>query len=65
MFNKIRNELIADDGKPLTGKVEVDETGVHGRPRGPKMTKKKLPAGARSRSQSSAWSNAKGGSSCA
>ena len=40
MFNKIRNELMADDAKPLTGDVEVDETGVHGRPRGPKMTKK-------------------------
>jgi hypothetical protein len=40
MFNKIRNELMNDDGEPLAGDVEVDETGVHGRPRGPKMTKK-------------------------
>jgi transposase-like protein len=41
MFNKIRNELMADQGEqPLKGDVEVDETGVHGRPRGPKMTKK-------------------------
>ena len=40
MFNKIRNELMKDDAKPLKGKVEVDETGVHGRPRGPRMTKK-------------------------
>ena len=40
MFNKIRNELMADDGSMLEGKVEVDETGVHGKPRGPKMTKK-------------------------
>jgi transposase len=40
MFNKIRNELMADDGSMLVGKVEVDETGVHGRPRGPRMTKK-------------------------
>jgi transposase-like protein len=41
MFNKIRNELMADDAKPLKGQVEIDETGVHGRPRGPKkMTKK-------------------------
>jgi transposase-like protein len=40
MFNRIRNELMADDAKPLKGEVEVDETGVHGRPRGPKMTKK-------------------------
>ncbi len=40
MFNRIRNELMVDDQEPLTGEVEVDETGVHGRPRGPKMTKK-------------------------
>jgi transposase len=40
MFNKIRNELMADDDEPLSGDVEIDETGVHGRPRGPKMTKK-------------------------
>jgi transposase-like protein len=41
MFNKIRNELMNDEGDgPLTGNVEVDETGVHGKPRGPKMTKK-------------------------
>ena len=41
MFNKIRNELMADDGSmPLKGEVEVDETGVHGRPLGAKMTKK-------------------------
>lgn len=26
--------------EPLSGDVEIDETGVHGRPRGPKMTKK-------------------------
>lgn len=38
MFNKIRNELMKDDARPLRGKVEIDETGVHGRPRGPKMT---------------------------
>jgi transposase len=38
MFNRIRNELMADEGRPLAGEVEVDETGVHGRPRGPKMT---------------------------
>jgi transposase-like protein len=40
MFNKIRNELMKDDARPLRGDVEIDETGVHGRPRGPKMTKK-------------------------
>ena len=33
MFNKIRNELMADDGPPLTGKVEVDETTIEGKPR--------------------------------
>src|SRR5207237_7062123 len=26
MFNKIRNHLMADDGAPLSGEVEVDET---------------------------------------
>jgi transposase len=33
MFNKIRNELMADDGEPLSGEVEVDEASVEGRPR--------------------------------
>jgi transposase len=33
IFNKIRNELMADDGEPLSGEVEVDETSVEGRPR--------------------------------
>jgi transposase-like protein/IS1 family transposase len=33
MFNLIRNELMADDGTPLSGEVEVDETSVEGRPR--------------------------------
>jgi transposase len=41
MFNKIRNDLMNDEGDgPLSGKVEVDETGVHGRPRGAKMKPK-------------------------
>ena len=40
MFNRIRNELMNDDGEPLSGDVEVDETGIHGKPRGPRMTKK-------------------------
>jgi transposase-like protein len=35
MFNLIRNELMADDGRPLTGEVEVDETSVGGKPRTP------------------------------
>jgi hypothetical protein len=33
MFNKIRNELMDDDGKPLSGDVELDETSWGGRPR--------------------------------
>jgi transposase len=33
MFNLIRNELMADDGEPLSGEVEVDETSVEGKPR--------------------------------
>jgi len=33
MFNKIRNELMGDDGEPLAGEVEVDETSVEGKPR--------------------------------
>jgi transposase len=33
MFNKIRNELMKDDAKPLRGDVEVDETSWGGKPR--------------------------------
>jgi len=33
MLNKIRNELMADDGEPLRGDVEVDEASVDGKPR--------------------------------
>jgi transposase-like protein len=34
MFNKIRNQLMADaDAEPLSGDVEVDETFVGGKPR--------------------------------
>lgn len=33
MFNKIRNEVMPDDGEPLSGEVEVDETSVDGKPR--------------------------------
>jgi transposase-like protein len=42
MFNKIRTELMTDDGEAdqLSGDVEVDETGWGGKPRGPRMTKK-------------------------
>jgi len=34
MMNKIRNELMADDGEQLAGDVEVDETSWGGKPRG-------------------------------
>jgi transposase len=33
MFNKIRTQLMADDGQPLSGEVEIDETSIEGRPR--------------------------------
>ena len=33
MLNKIRNEVMKDDGEPLRGDVEVDEASVDGRPR--------------------------------
>jgi transposase-like protein len=33
MFNQIRRLLLEDEGPPLTGAVEVDETGFGGRPR--------------------------------
>src|SRR5215218_2543571 len=33
MFNRIRNELMTDDGEPLSGEVEADETSWGGRPR--------------------------------
>jgi transposase len=33
MFNLIRNKLMTEDGRPLTGYVEVDETSVDGKPR--------------------------------
>jgi transposase len=33
MFNLIRNELVTDNGEPLTGCVEVDETAWGGRPK--------------------------------
>jgi transposase len=33
MFNLIRNKLMTEDKRPLTGYVEVDETSVDGKPR--------------------------------
>jgi transposase-like protein len=35
MMNRIRNKLMADDGAPLFGDVEVDETAWGGKPREP------------------------------
>ena len=34
MMNRIRNELMKDDGSPLFGDVEIDETSWGGKPRG-------------------------------
>lgn len=49
MMKLIRTELMNDDGEPpLTGDVEVDETSVRGKPRGPRMT----------RGQAAAWREA-------
>lgn len=42
MFNKIRNELMKDDEKPLEGKVEVDETSWGGKPRRKLKNKKEV-----------------------
>jgi transposase len=33
MFNLIRNKLMVEDDKPLSGQVEIDETSVDGKPR--------------------------------
>jgi transposase len=35
MFNLIRNQLMDDDGEPLRGDIEADETSVDGKPRKP------------------------------
>ena len=37
MLNKLRTIAMADDGEPLRGDVEVDETSVDGRPRKPQV----------------------------
>ena len=44
MMNRIRNELMADDGEPLFGDVEVDETSWGGKPRGRKLTRREIAA---------------------
>jgi transposase len=40
MFNKIRNHLMADDGEPLTGEVEADETLIGGKMRNSERRKR-------------------------
>jgi transposase-like protein len=40
MFNLIRNELMADDGGPLTGEVEADETLIGGKMRNSERRKR-------------------------
>src|SRR5256885_912780 len=45
MFKKIRTELMNDsDDPPLSGDVEVDETSVRGKPRGPRMNRQEAAA---------------------
>jgi transposase-like protein len=45
IFNKIRNDLMGDEGDgALSGDVELDETSVRGKPRGPKMNLKEAAA---------------------
>jgi hypothetical protein len=45
MFKKIRTELMNDrHDEPLSGDVEVDETSVRGKPRGPRMTRREAAA---------------------
>ena len=41
MFNKIRNELMTQDGEPLSGEVELDETFVGGKPRQSDIARRK------------------------
>src|SRR5437764_15395548 len=40
MFNKIRNELMTQDGEPLSGEVEADETLVGGKMRNSERRKR-------------------------
>jgi transposase-like protein len=42
MLNKIRNELMADDGVQLRGDIEGDETSVDGKPRKPQGQYRRL-----------------------
>jgi transposase len=61
MFNLIRNKLMVEDGKPLTGFVEVDEASVDGKPRrgtyaepAPKLKRERYERGAKVRERSRA-----------
>ena len=43
MFNRIRNQLMADDdSEPLSGEVELDETFIGGKPRQSDIARRKL-----------------------
>ncbi len=54
MLNKIRNELMADDGERLRGDIEADETSVDGKPRKPHGQHKGLAIGPSSSRRSEA-----------
>jgi transposase len=51
MLNKIRNELMADNGESLRGDVEADETSVDGKPRKPQGQHAYLATGPSRRSE--------------
>src|SRR5215218_6946072 len=44
MMNRIRNELMADNGEQLFGDVEIDETSWGGKPRGRKLNRREVAA---------------------
>ena len=54
MLNKIRNEVMADDGEPLRGDIEADEASVDGKPRKPHGQYKGLAIGPESSRRSEA-----------
>jgi len=51
MLNKIRNEVMVDDGEPLRGDVEVDEASVDGKPRKQQGQHSKIAIGPSRRSE--------------
>src|SRR5665213_3657594 len=51
IFTLIRNKLMADDGEPLSGHVEVDEASVDGKPRKPQGLNQQIQLAASRRSQ--------------